>query len=237
MKYQVENISKTIAKERKKLKNVSQSKLGEMINVSGKQISNYENGKLLPPIDIMLKLCEVFNCELGYLLGEETYANGTKTNTIVSNVTGLSVESINAITQITGTEKHCIDFGYESEKYRRILNSLLISKEFYDIMELLSNLDDIYKRDEEKDNLESNLKKELGEELFNKALENCNIVDQDEDADDFTLEEQNAIIKAKTLIDNCMTMDCNNKHDMAYTKFRLQEKCTLLLNRLYPLKD
>ena len=51
MRYDLEKIGKTIHQERDKLK-WTQVKLGKKLGVSGKQISNYENGKLLPPQDI-----------------------------------------------------------------------------------------------------------------------------------------------------------------------------------------
>lgn len=87
MKYNNEQISKMILSERTKLK-ISQAELGEKVGVVGKQISNYEKGKLVPPIDIVLRLCDVFKCELGYLLGEPDYADGTKIETAICNATG-----------------------------------------------------------------------------------------------------------------------------------------------------
>lgn len=45
-------------------------KLGDKLGVSGKQISNYESGALMPPMDILIKLCEVYECELEFLLNE-----------------------------------------------------------------------------------------------------------------------------------------------------------------------
>ena len=64
MRYDLEKIGKTIHQERDKLK-WTQVKLGKKLGVSGKQISNYENGKLLPPQDILLKMAALFNCEYG----------------------------------------------------------------------------------------------------------------------------------------------------------------------------
>ena len=111
MKYDQEIIRKNIATERKKL-GLSQDKLGAKIHTVGKQISNYENGITLPPLGVMLKLCEVFNCELGYLLGEKQYQEGTQARTIVMDYTGLSFDAMNALLYITGTDKACLSFGY-----------------------------------------------------------------------------------------------------------------------------
>ena len=145
MEYKSEEIGKIIKTERKKHK-MSQAELGKLLLKTGKQISNYEKGILTPPIDTLLDMCKIFECELGYLLGEKDYSQGTKLKTIISNETGLNIEAISAITQITGTERSCINWGYESEKYRRILSNLLITKEFSNFIEALTELDKSYQK-------------------------------------------------------------------------------------------
>lgn len=59
-----------------------------------KTINKWENGKTLPPLDVLLKMCKLFDCELGYLLCEPEYANKTKVVTDITNETGLSEEAI-----------------------------------------------------------------------------------------------------------------------------------------------
>ena len=88
MRYDLEKIGKTIRQERNKL-TWTQDKLGKILGVTGKQISNYENGKLLPPQDILLKMAALFNCEYGYLLGEESYKDGSKLTTAICESLGL----------------------------------------------------------------------------------------------------------------------------------------------------
>ena len=68
MQYDLQKIGRIIREERKKHNTWTQEKFGAMLGVTGKQVSNYENGKLLPPQDILLKMAELFNCEYGYLL-------------------------------------------------------------------------------------------------------------------------------------------------------------------------
>ena len=70
MKYSAEVTGKIIKKERDN-RCWSQKTLGDKLGVSGKQISNYESGVLMPPMDILIEMCEVFDCELGYILNEE----------------------------------------------------------------------------------------------------------------------------------------------------------------------
>jgi transcriptional regulator with XRE-family HTH domain len=44
--------------------NFTQSKLGEFLGVSDSQVTNYEKGKSSPPLDSVLKMCELFNVAL-----------------------------------------------------------------------------------------------------------------------------------------------------------------------------
>jgi transcriptional regulator with XRE-family HTH domain len=46
----------------------SQDELARKINADGRQISRYENGKFLPSADAIVKLAEVFNVSIDYLL-------------------------------------------------------------------------------------------------------------------------------------------------------------------------
>lgn len=100
MRYNYEQIGKTIRAERKKL-DLTQEELGKKLFVTGKQISNYEKGKPLPPLETLLKMAELFHCELGYLLGEESYKDRSKLNTAICEslgLTGKAVESLRATT-------------------------------------------------------------------------------------------------------------------------------------------
>jgi len=100
MKYDHEEIGRIIREERKKL-GWTQDKLGEILYISGKQISNYEKGSPLPSLETMLKLAELFNCELGYLLGEESYSNRTRLNTSICESLGLSAKAVDSLRAAT----------------------------------------------------------------------------------------------------------------------------------------
>ena len=141
MKYTSEEIGKLIKDKRVNTLNWSQETLGKELGISGKQISNYEKGTLTPPIDVLLKLCDIFNCELGYLLGENDYASGTKFNTAMVNSLGLNTDTISSICHLTGNDRTCIHFGYESTDYRRILNSFISAPSFASLIEAIYDLD------------------------------------------------------------------------------------------------
>ena len=61
------------------------------------QITQDENGKLIPPQDILLKMADLFDCEYGYLLGEECYKDGSKLNTAVCDFLGLSSSTVESL--------------------------------------------------------------------------------------------------------------------------------------------
>ena len=46
----------------------SQDGLAQKIDTDGRQISRYENGKFLPSADAIIKLAQVFNVSIDYLL-------------------------------------------------------------------------------------------------------------------------------------------------------------------------
>jgi transcriptional regulator with XRE-family HTH domain len=67
--------------------------------------TNWENGKRLPCIEDLLKMCEIFNCEMGYLLCEEGYNCKTRAITDIQNKTGLSEKAIEQIISLNEVSK------------------------------------------------------------------------------------------------------------------------------------
>lgn len=55
-------------------------------------IRKWERGEVLPPLEHLLKMCALFGCELGYLLGEQDLP--TRTATDIQQETGLSRDAI-----------------------------------------------------------------------------------------------------------------------------------------------
>lgn len=159
MKYEPEITGKIIREERKK-KGLTQEALGKKVGVRGKQISNYEQGKLFPKDAVLSKMCEIFDCEWGYLLGETDYSDKTKLRTEIFNNTGLGAAAISNILKITNGKKS-LGMGYSNEDYRRILNNLLSSKGFVDFVEALYEYDEMYQMSPLDD-----LKNEIGEDRF-----------------------------------------------------------------------
>lgn len=59
--------------------------------------ANWESGRKLPDLDNLLRMCALFNCEMGYLLCEEGYECKTRAITDIQERTGLSEKAIEQI--------------------------------------------------------------------------------------------------------------------------------------------
>lgn len=80
-----------LVKERKK-KGWSQEKLAEAVGKETATVSSWEQFRAIPPFDVMVKLSQLFDCDLDYLTGridEETHSIKT-----ACEVTGLSPNAI-----------------------------------------------------------------------------------------------------------------------------------------------
>lgn len=230
MEYKTELSGKIIRQERKKLK-WTQKKLGDKIGVTGKQISNYEHGELLPPLDVLERMCKVFKCELGYLLGEEDYSNGTKLHTIIYNQYGLTPDSLQSIKNITGTERNCPNFGNESDKFRRITNNLFSSVDFRYFMECLAYLDDCMSA---KDSVGKQLKSESGNDLWERAWKYYN--DKNVDYQHDTTFQKNHPEECKVMQEIDITMEQMEKinYSVKVARYELRESFETLIKGIYP---
>lgn len=229
MKYSAEAIGKLIKFEREK-RNWTQKKLGEELSVSGKQVSNYEKGIPMPPIDVLVKLCEVFDCELGYILGEEDYSEGSKIRTAIYNAMGLTTASIDVILKVTGTHHGCIEFGYQAEKYRRILNSLFLSPRFIEFMDNLGDLDD---RIAAYSSVEKQLVEKLGDSLLDEAFTYYSSTTDyfnDPNADKLRPELYEAI----ALIESCIKKQEELSYPIKIARYELRDSFEFLINDIYP---
>lgn len=75
----MENVlGKRIELERMRL-GLNQIELAKKLNLSSSaSISQYESGDRIPSDDIKLKMCEIFNCTLDYLMGKSNTRNYDK---------------------------------------------------------------------------------------------------------------------------------------------------------------
>ncbi len=99
----MENIlGKRIELERIRL-GLNQIELAKKLNLSSSaSISQYESGDRIPSDDIKLKMCEVFNCSLDYLMGKSDIRNLEK---VQSDPLGLAKIGFNMENYTPLTEK------------------------------------------------------------------------------------------------------------------------------------
>lgn len=199
MNYSGEEIGKIIKREREK-KNFTQAKLANKVHVTPKQISVYEKGSTIPPIEMLFKFCEIFECELGYLLGEKQYSEKTKVNTVLSEDLGLTAEAIERLTHITALSKKTkTEFdsivNKVQEKEIIVLNKLLSSSFFHKLIYSLAKLEEITSDTQTKEQkMWDALKLKLGNEHFNKAEKDSKYLMQ-VDYYDSSVEDINKSIK------------------------------------------
>ncbi|MDP4120149.1 MAG: helix-turn-helix transcriptional regulator [Bacillota bacterium] len=97
MTYNFKKIGARIKRKREQ-KNIKLNKLAEMLNVQYQTISKWEKNQSEPSLFDLTRLCEIFNCELGYLLCE--YDCETRESTDICEATGLSEQAISNLIKI-----------------------------------------------------------------------------------------------------------------------------------------
>lgn len=92
----IEN-GKRIRSERKAAGFTNAESFGLRLNIGRSQVEQIEQGKRLPALDTLVKMAEIFNCEVGYLLCEPGYECRTRTKTDIQRETGLSEKAIEVL--------------------------------------------------------------------------------------------------------------------------------------------
>ena len=126
MTYNQKAIGKRIKEERIAAGFSSQSAFAKRMTYSPDSrttIGNWEKGNCIPCMEDLLRMCEIFQCELGYILCE--YGCKTRETTDIKNVTGLSQDAINRLSHMKNTRIH------ESISS---LSKILEHKDFYDLL-------------------------------------------------------------------------------------------------------
>ena len=60
-------------KELREEKGLTQAQLGKELMLNQNTISDYENGKLEPSVQTIIKLCDIFDITADYLLGRKDF--------------------------------------------------------------------------------------------------------------------------------------------------------------------
>lgn len=232
MKYSVESVGKIIRKERERI-GFTQADLGIRLHITGKQISNYEKGLTTPPTDILFMLCEVFNCELGYLLGEADYTDGSRLMAEMEKYTGLSKASLETIHWFTGIDKDCYGFGMESNAVRDILNRFLTEKKFKAV---LSGLIDLQTVINARDSIEQRIIEKYGKDRYDLAVERLRgPIDYVNDPEAPKLPPQETEVMAAIIASEDEAIE--RTRDVRLERFELHEMVSDFIDSLYKGKD
>ena len=141
----LEKVGEIIKREREAAK-LSQSKLMGAVGRSPESyrlLGKWEKGIAEPLFSDMLALCNVFGCELAYLLGEQDCK--TRAATDIHNETGLSEAAILLLSATHEANKEPIDdallrtgnnrlYSFEAGRYAKIklINSLIENSEIWE---------------------------------------------------------------------------------------------------------
>lgn len=123
-----QRIGKRIKAERTGNKNRSMSQilLAEKLNTTQNTISNWERGKVIPPMDQLIRISEIFRCDVSYLLCD--YDERSKETEAISEVTGLSVVAIERLKELqerVNRDKAAGWHGTTQEQELKAVNTLL----------------------------------------------------------------------------------------------------------------
>lgn len=223
MVYDPEQIGKTIREQRKK-RNWTQDELGNMLHISGKQISNYEKGKLLPSTEVLLKLSELFNCEYGHLLGEESYKEGSKLKTAICQSLGLSGTAVDRL--CTATHK---GLSRELEKRQEIISLFFESPYFGDFIDCLVDAASISARlsacaDSDYQELVDCYGNEIVEKAFLLVIPGGEMSVRDMDNEELQ--------EAKKVIDEKNDKYRNDEYSLKVARYELREAFELLVRNM-----
>jgi len=227
MKYEAKLVGEIIKNERKK-KGWTQEKLAKKLNISSNQISKYEKGELFPPMHSLSRLCEIFNCDLGYILGEDDYSSGSKFNNEIYRVLGLNNDAIQSLKYITGTSKNSLLRGLESDKFKRIVNALFSSPQFAELLVHFLLLDECY----EKIKLTSDEFNSFSQSVQDKVFELKSSNYDWEHDEDYLVEDD--VKKAYLLFDNLIDSKDSFIFNQKVARYDLREAFELLINDIYP---
>ena len=130
-----QKIGMRLRTERKNLK-LTQEELASQLNISSRQrVARWENGTELPVLSDLLRMSDLFGCEIGYLLCD--YDCKTRTATDIQKETGLSEAAIARIGSSTSGSGVRL-YTKQRDLERKALNYVI---EFNggDMLELIAN--------------------------------------------------------------------------------------------------
>ena len=116
------NIGKRLTKLRK-MKNITQLELADKLFITDKTISSWESNRTTPSLEMLVKLSEIFSCNVGYLIYGDNSKNDIETEIKIKITDKEYDELINFFKNNAKflTESRQFDTYYQPT-YRKFLN-------------------------------------------------------------------------------------------------------------------
>lgn len=122
-------------RQEREISGLTQDLLSEKIGLSRQTLINYEAGRSPVPIDVILKMCEVFGCEAEYLLCASDQRN--RVNTDLCEATKLSEKAVENILDLNrGTKPLIGDLRTENIK---TLDKILSDRDLKYLLQAISD--------------------------------------------------------------------------------------------------
>lgn len=237
MKYDAKIVGQRIITERKRLE-LTQTELGEIVGVAMKQIWSYEHGRLLPPLKVLLKLCEFFNCSFAYILGEQNYRRSNIKEGEIMDYTGLDLASIQSICRITGSRNGPVSSFFNTQLYkngyqtsislRKTLNNMLSSNKLIPFIGSLTELEDYT---QQYNDIWNDINNSIGKQRFDEAMD---LFRSNEDyfshPTDFSEQLINDVILISEVMDKARSLELTIKAN----RYALFEAYIQLIDSLIP---
>lgn len=198
MRYKPMKLGSMILKCREE-KKYSQSKLGEELakrmaddpearKFNRKTIGDWESGRTSPRANALLTLCDIFDCELGYLLEEPGYEDKTRSATDIVRETGLSGEAVHLLQEyrISASKRESDKVNkyiYTDEFIPALISFMLESEDFNRLVERICS--------QNRKTIEYALKSDVEKEIITEAYKNAkDQLGSESSTDIFRLREQ-----------------------------------------------
>ena len=151
---------------------LSQSKLADMLYISGQAVSKWENASSLPDIELLLPLAQILGVSVDYLLGSDSSDFTSNTEIIKESVAAYDISDENISLLSAMSDSLPREYLYKAAKY--------IEKNIFEYkisLELTSNIDNsksYYKRDINLSDLDKNNLLPFSKQLSNLTLQAIN---------------------------------------------------------------
>ncbi len=233
MKYNPKEIGKRIA-ERRRVLGLTQTDIANRLDFSAKQISTYESGKAIPPVNTLIKLCDILNCEFGYLMGDPDYSTPAKIEAAIRTEIGLNSDAMHSLADITRLERKYSYLENPPSDSINAINKFICSPYFAAFIENLEAVERHYlfydKKVEE-------FEKKYGGGSFERALQwdfdLSQYVSEEESDPGISDKEYKEVEAVRPILDELRS----NEYKLKIARYELQESFSILINQLYPKRE